>query len=62
MKRISQGSLDPQVLTNAIWRAAYKDYRKKCNNPGGKIAEKLNSWLEDWLEVEKQLKASLSQR
>lgn len=62
MKKYQQGSLDPQVLTNAIWRAAYKDYRKKCHNPGCKIAEKLNNWLDDWLEVEKQIKASFSQR
>jgi len=62
MKKQQQGALDPQVLTNAIWRAAYKDYQKKCHNSSCKIADKLNNWLADWLEVEKQLKASLSQR
>jgi hypothetical protein len=56
------GEYNPKLLTEAVWKAAYRVYKKRVSKAGDELADRLEEWLEDWQEVDKELKHSFSQK
>ena len=60
--KVSQDGYNPRLLTEAVWKAAYKVYKKRISGAGDELADRLEEWLEDWQEVDRELKHSFNHK